>query len=274
LINLRIFEIENQPEMRRKITALLALCMLLMSAQAIEKNNPKTSEGWCNSNIPDDQWENTFQQRIAQFQLDQAQNRNSQVPISIPVIVHVIYWNNNAQQNISKAQVDSQIAILNRNYSGTSQFVNNVPAPFKPLIANTGITFCPAKMGINGTILAEPGIDRVSAQAKGFINPGAGTFINPYKWDKTYIDGTVKPATIWDPRYYCNIFVVPGIAGGVVGYATFPTMTTLTGIFDGNATLTTDGVVIWSVAYGKGGSTISPYNYGGTTTHELGHWLG
>ena len=41
-------------------------------------------------------------------------NRNTAVVVTIPVVVHVVY--NNTTQNISDAQINSQIAILNQDF--------------------------------------------------------------------------------------------------------------------------------------------------------------
>ena len=57
----------------------------------------------------------------------------------------------------------------------------------------------------SGVTLTEPGIDRVNAQTKGFSNPANST-----GYGKTYIDNTIKPATIWDPTKYM-FFMLEGI---------------------------------------------------------------
>ena len=118
-----------------------------------------------------------------------------------------------------------------------------------------------AQKNPSGVTLTEPGIDRVNAQTKGFSNPA-----NTTGYGKTYIDNTIKPATIWDPTKYMNIWVLY-ITDGLLGYATFPTGTGLTGI-TGNGTATTDGVVIGHFYFGNTSAT--PYNKGRTATHEVG----
>src|SRR5437868_6264872 len=77
-------------------------------------------------------------------------------------------------------------------------------------------------------------------------------------WAKDYIDGTVKPATIWDPNYYLNIWVVPGIASStpgqmILGYAVFPQFTGLQGLPE-TSTEFTDGFVCRSNYFGTVGS--------------------
>ena len=52
----------------------------------------------------------------------------------IPVVVHVVY--NTAAQNISNAQIQSQIRILNEDFRKLNADVANVPAVFQPLAAD------------------------------------------------------------------------------------------------------------------------------------------
>ena len=58
---------------------------------------------------------------------------------TINVVVHVVY--KTSQQNISDAQVKSQIAILNRDYRKLNTDATSVPGVFKPLHADCNIEF-------------------------------------------------------------------------------------------------------------------------------------
>lgn len=218
------------------------------------------------------EWENNFQQKIQQFtSQSNAQNRML-MNFTLPVVVHIIYWNTTDVNNISQAQVNSQITVLNNDFAGTGTNVSSCPTVFQPLIANCGINFCLAKVSPTNATLVEPGIDRVNAQTKGFTNPGTTGY------DFDYINNTIKPATIWDPTKYLNIWVVSKIAnplGEVLGYATFPAMSNLSGIpDDAVGTATTDGLVIGYKYFGTIGAVEPTYNLGRTSTHEIGHWLG
>ena len=57
----------------------------------------------------------------------------------IPVVVHVVY--KTAAQNISIAQVHSQIDVLNRDFRKTNPDISSIPAPFQPLAADARVEF-------------------------------------------------------------------------------------------------------------------------------------
>jgi hypothetical protein len=247
----------------------LLLSTILSFSEGNRDNNYNI--GKCGTITPSNAWENLFQNQIQRFKQNN-QNARTNNNIVIPVIVHVIYNTaSDLSQNIPKEQIDSQIAILNRNFAGQSYYIANVPLPFKSLVANTGISFCPAKIALDGTILSEPGVNRISRTSIG------ATSLGSLGWLDTYIDENIKPKTIWDPTYYLNIWVVPKARSSnleLLGYATFPTMTGLDGIGDGTGTNSTDGIVCVAYAFGKSLNNLPEYNDGGTATHEIGHWLG
>src|SRR3954447_15759575 len=57
----------------------------------------------------------------------------------IPVVVHVVY--KTAAQNISDAQINSQIDVLNRDFRKTNSDIGSIPAPFVPFAADARIEF-------------------------------------------------------------------------------------------------------------------------------------
>jgi hypothetical protein len=244
----------------KNFSILAAFFCLILNAYSSASGIVKRT---CKTVIPPLEWKQNFQSKVEQLRNSSAANRVN-ASYTIPVVVHVVYWN--SMQNISQAQVNSQIQILNADYNGTGANVGNCPTAFKSLIANTNINFCLAQVDPNGATLAEPGIDRVSAQAKSFTNPGSNG------WSDFYIDSRVKPATIWDPTKYMNIWVVP-MEEDILGYATFPRMSTLSGL-DAGGSAQDDGVVIGYLYFGNTGTVSYPYDMGRTATHEVGHWLG
>jgi hypothetical protein len=184
--------------------------------------------------------------------------------ITIPVVVHVIY---NGQPigvapNITDAQVISQITVMNQDYRrmfGTNGYNVN------PVGADTEIQFVLAQVDPNGN--PTNGVDRVSmCQAS---------------WSDIEMDATVKPATIWDPTQYMNMWSVNFSDNTLLGYAQFPNASTLPGINNNNGNANTDGVVGSYNAFGTidaiGGSSFllnTTYNKGRTMTHEIGHFMG
>jgi len=181
--------------------------------------------------------------------------------IYIPVVVHVIHNGDpyGVEENITDEQVESQITVMNQDFRkmlGTPGYNSN------PVGADVMIEFVLAKVDPNGN--PTNGIDRVNmCQAA---------------WSTSSIDDYIKPATIWDPNQYMNMWSVNFSNGGLLGYATFPADSGLDGLTSGFGTDTTDGVVSGYRFFGSSdltsGNFYPPYDKGRTMTHEVGHFLG
>ncbi len=212
---------------------------------------------------------NTFENWIAtKISKKKSVNQRTSAVKIIPVVVHVIHKGEavGTGSNISDAQIISQITTLNNDYRkkvGTRGYNTNIVG------ADANIEFALAVRDPNGN--PTNGIDRVS-------------FCKTSWWDDE-IQAIIKPQTIWDPNKYLNIWVTPDIVsiiGAVLGYAQFPSASSLTGLDEpGMASdANTDGVVIahnyfGNLDYDDGSFNLdSTYGYGRTTTHEVGHWLG
>ena len=163
----------------------------------------------------------------------------------IPVVVHVVY--NTPSENISDAQIKSQIAVLKKDFRATNADRSKVPAAFKPFVADARVEFHLAKKDPNGATTA--GITRTRTERTSF---GSGDTV------KSNSGGGVDP---WPTDRYLNIWVC-SLGGGLLGYAQFP-----------GGPAETDGVVILNRAFGTKGTAVAPFNKGRTTTHEFGHWL-
>lgn len=60
--------------------------------------------------------------------------------IELPVVVNVLY--NTTAQNVSNAQIQSQIDVLNKDFAATNSDYNNTPSIFQTVLSgNTGIKF-------------------------------------------------------------------------------------------------------------------------------------
>lgn len=250
------------------IKKLLSFCVCFVTFISVtaqpnfDPNNGRT----CGTPTPSKEWNDWFNALVEQRKADIASGKVTAAPWVIPIIVHVIH---NGQpvgtgDNISQLQVQDQVNIVNADFAGTGLNNGLAPAVFAPVKADLQISFCLAVKDPTGGILAEPGIDRIDRNPKGWTN-------GPYT--SAYIDATIKPATIWDPTRYCNVWVA-NLGGGLLGYATFPAGTSLAGV-TGGGNATNDGVVILNTSFGSiGSATTPPYHKGRTITHELGHWLG
>jgi PKD repeat protein len=215
-----------------------------------------------------DEFEEWLEQRIKE------DKKNNALPKSniytIPVIVHVIHNSNEAVgqgRNISQAQINSQIDVLNEDFRRTNADAAQTPAPFAAVAADVEIQFCLAMVDPNGTPLAQPGIRRIAATSiSGLSNTTTG-------YSTTTVDNVIKPATQWDPNRYFNIWVCQ-LQGGLLGYAQFPSNSGLSGLNANGGAANTDGVVIGYNYFGRVGNVTAPFNLGRTATHEVGHWLG
>ncbi len=194
------------------------------------------------------------------------QSPQERVVTTVPIIFHIIHNGTSVGTgtNISATYVDAQIDQLNNDFRrilGTSGYNSD------PRGADTELEFCPATVDPNGNTLAEPGINRIDRNSQGWNAP-------PY--NTGYIDGAIKPQSIWNPDDYVNVWVMQ-LSGGLLGYAQFPSQSGLPGINANGGPASTDGVV---VLYSSVGSTDapfpggSPFNLGRTLTHELGHFFG
>lgn len=214
-------------------------------------------------------FEEDLQQKIVEIQKRNKTAKPTAEVITIPVIVHVVH-NGEAVgggTNISAAQVQSQLEVLNEDFRrkpGSRGFNNN------PVGADIDIEFCLASLDPQGRTMIEKGINRYNGRKA--------------VWAFEEVESVLKPSTIWDPDKYYNIWVVnftgssPG--GEILGYAQFPIRSNLPGLGAGSATgAATDGVVVLYKAFGssdKGNfpSLSAAYDKGRTLTHETGHWLG
>lgn len=224
----------------------------------------------CGSVNPGVEWDAGFNQLVEQYKQNLSAGKASAVNYTIAVIVHVIHDNEpiggSGSYNLSQTQINSQITVLNNDFAGTNADIANVPSTFQSVKAgDCNIYFCMALTDPTGNVLAEPGVERIDRNSKGWTAP---------PFTKTYIDATIKPATIWDPTKYLNMWVCE-LGNSLLGYATFPAASGLTGISGSTGTSTTDGVVMLGSAFGNTGfQSIPAYSKGRTTTHEVGHWLG
>src|SRR3982074_463074 len=165
--------------------------------------------------------------------------------VKIPVVVHVVF--NTASENISAAQVNRQIAVLNKDCRAKNTDKSKVPPVWKGLVTDAGVEFALASKDPQGN--PTTGITRTNTAQPSFSqNDGV----------KSSSTGGVDA---WATDKYLNIWVCT-LSNQLLGYAQFP-----------GGPAATDGVVILNTAFGTVGTAGAPFNKGRSATHEIGHWL-
>lgn len=161
----------------------------------------------------------------------------------IPIVVHVMH-DDGLEKNVSMAQVQSQIDVLNEDFGRYGAGDNSDPNG-----ADVRIQFCLASLDPDGN----------PTTGLNYIRYPATANIDPFNEDTL-----LKKVIQWDPNRYLNTYVVRQIADGrISGYAYFP---------DEAAGTIYDGFVVDYRYFGRGtGTAIAA---GRTATHEVGHYLG
>ncbi len=154
----------------------------------------------------------------------------------IPVVIHVIH--EGGPENISDAQIQSQIQIMNEDY-GKLPGTNGDGAG-----VDTKVRFKLAQIDPNGNCTS--GIVRVYSSL---------TTHNSYQ------RAMLKELSFWDNTKYMNIYLVKSISGSVLGYSSFP-----------GGPADEDGMVVRSDVFGNMGTANG--KLGRTASHEIGHWFG
>ena len=192
-------------------------------------------------------------------------NHSKKITINIPVVIHIIHKNTHSNigvgTNISNAQIEDALKILNEDYSKTNPEYPNPPRnTFLNYWGNPNMNFCLASTDPSGN--PTNGITRTS------------TTVGSWDADDNFESNAMKKTVNggmngWDPANYLNIWVcnLSNSNGGgmTLGYAYLP------GLQSWNAWK--DGLVIDFQYFGTidGASTSSD---GRTATHEIGHYLG
>ncbi len=159
--------------------------------------------------------------------------------LEVPVHVNVLY--NSAAENVSNAQIQSQIDVLNEDFGATNADYNSTPSIFQSVRSgNTNIRFVWTTTNITRKSTTKRSWrtnDDMKRSSRGGINPTS-------------------------PTTTLNIWVCV-LANNILGYAQFP-----------GGTSATDGVVVHTNAFGRGSYPLfTAFNRGRTATHEVGHYF-
>lgn len=154
--------------------------------------------------------------------------------LEIPVVFNVLY--RTASENISLAQLQSQIDVLNADFQGLNSDYNS-NNPYN---------------SVRGTFNVRFVLDNVVRKSTTRTSWGTNDAM------KRTSSGGIAPSS---PTTKLNYWVCT-IGGGILGYAQFP-----------GGSSATDGVVVDSRYTGRVGTATAPFNLGRTATHEVGHWM-
>ena len=234
----------------KKITKSILLLLLSSSAVFSQNNHCGTMEShaYMLANDPDYAIKReAIREHTNQFIESYNPQSGSRSVITIPVVFHVVYQN--ATENISDAQLLSQLDILNEDFRKLNANFSQTPSAFQGVSADLEIEFCLASIDPQGN--ATNGITRTQTSTNSFNTN------NNVKRDN---NGGKSP---WNTSKYLNIWVCD-LGNSLLGYAQFP---------GGNPN--TDGVVLTYTSVGRPPANPfnSSYNLGRTATHEVGHWL-
>ena len=160
--------------------------------------------------------------------------------VTVPVVIHIIHTGGN--NNISDAQVNDALRVINEDYSKTNRDTADVIPAFQALYANIGFRMKLARRDPSGNCTT--GITRT------------------YSTDTSIGDDRVKSLITWPQDKYLNIWVCTS-ANGAGGYAYLPC--------SGGAA---DGIVIRNAQFGSVGTSGGSNLAVRSLTHEIGHYFG
>jgi len=225
----------------KKRTAKLAAQRKTAAAERAAPLPPRRNCGTMSNHMRLLEMYPSFRDRLFKLEEQTAKYRNSgekitTVPIvTVKVIVHVVY--KDPSQNISDAQINSQIAVLNKDFRATNTDKSKTPTPFKGLVSDSRVQFK---------------LDRVTRTL---------TAKSSFSDDNGVKKASTGGVAAIDTKKYLNMWVC-ALGGGLLGYAQFP-----------GGPVSTDGVVIHYRAFGTSGPVQAPYNKGRSATHEVGHYF-
>lgn len=213
-------------------------------------------ERFCGATEVQNKWFSTHPEQKANFDILQQQaiqedkdfvNNRSQMRttsaanFTIPIVFHILHTG--GSENISDAQVQDAVNILNRDFRKLNPDTNDVVVPFKTLIGDAKIIFSLAGKDPNGNC------------TNGIVRH----YDTRTAWDS---DDFSYYAYTWPPTRYLNIYVVKTINSNAAGYTYLP---------GSGIPSSVDCIVILSNYVGASG-TGNVY-LSRALTHEVGHWF-
>ncbi len=174
---------------------------------------------------------------------------------TVPVVFHVLHMN--GVENITDAQINDALAILNIDYRKLNADVASVQSEFQGITADIEIEFALARKAPNGACFT--GITRTVTPLT-FDGSDGQSQVN------AVITGNDVYQGIWPHDEYLNIYVCSDI-GGAAGYTFKPSGSSNAS----SSSMFYNGIFLLQNYTGSIG-TSSTYT-SRTLTHEVGHWL-
>jgi len=193
-------------------------------------------------------------EKYVQKWIEDHPNYDTKVQYTIPVVVHVLYVSSSDANCISYSQVVSQIMATNVDWSGVN--THSMYSFSSSLKANTGVEFCLATKDPSGN--TTNGVDYKQTTVASFGPTGSPQNCSGYPERCSSSGG----ADAWDVTKYFNVWVCKMSDPNLCGISEFPKLGSNNNYY---------GSTINYLYFGTIGTATSPYNLGGTLSHEAGH---
>lgn len=174
---------------------------------------------------------------------------------TIPVVFHILH--NGGTENISDAQIEDQLKILNMDFRKLNADANSVATPFQGMPTDVEIEFVFATKAPNGACFK--GITRT-------LNAITSDGSDGELQSDAVIAGNDVYQGIWPHNKYLNIYVCKDL-GGAAGYTFNP---------NGNSSATSSNMFyngVFMLHDYTGSIGTSSVSHSRALTHEVGHWL-
>ncbi|MCA1750792.1 MAG: M43 family zinc metalloprotease [Cryomorphaceae bacterium] len=162
----------------------------------------------------------------------------------VPVVFHIVHAG--GVENISEAQVQSAIEVLNEDFSASNPELGEVQPAFQGVIGDVNIEFRRARKDPNGA-----------------CTNGVVRTLSSLTFDGGFSLLNVSPQ--WPRNRYLNVYVCAEIEGNTAGFTLIPSSV------NGSQGSAVDAIYITHSYVGRVGTSNQQRSH--TLSHEVGHWI-